>query len=433
MNSELIIKIYASLLLVIFGGVVLHAPLSVWLGTTFTDVAIISKIWKELLLVVAALLAIGIITWKKGWKLLLRDKLVQLIAAFAALHGVVVVGMYQGVAPTLAGLAIDLRYLLFFGLVYVLMQYAPQYRKPIIAVGGIGATIVVVFATAQVFLPADILTHIGYGKDTIAPYMTVDDNDNFIRVNSTLRGPNPLGAYAVIALSVAAAVWARRAAILKQHKKVLLLSVFSICSIVALWVSYSRSALLAAAVALLIIAVVVWGKKISWRWYVGVATIFVAVAALLAVFRHTPFVANVIFHDDQATGAEVTSNDQHAESLRAGVDRLFTSPLGEGVGTAGSASLYTDAPATVESHYFFVSHEVGIIGLLIFVAIYGLVLVRLWYVRHDWLALGVFASGVGLGLLGILLPVWADDTVSLVWWGFAGLVLGGYYGRNARK
>jgi len=42
------------------------------------------------------------------------------------------------------------------------------------------------------------------------------------------------------------------------------------------------------------------------------------------------------------------------------------------------------------------------------------------------LALGVFASGIGLALVGFFLPVWADDTVSIIWWGLAAVVVGGW-------
>jgi hypothetical protein len=51
------------------------------------------------------------------------------------------------------------------------------------------------------------------------------------------------------------------------------------------------------------------------------------------------------------------------------------------------------------------------------------ILARLWGLRKDWLALGVFASGIGLAIVGIFLPVWTDDTVSIIWWGLAAIAL----------
>jgi hypothetical protein len=50
-------------------------------------------------------------------------------------------------------------------------------------------------------------------------------------------------------------------------------------------------------------------------------------------------------------------------------------------------------------------------------------MMRLWRKRSDWLALGVFAGGISLAIIGLLLPVWVDDTVSIIWWGMAAIAL----------
>jgi hypothetical protein len=52
-----------------------------------------------------------------------------------------------------------------------------------------------------------------------------------------------------------------------------------------------------------------------------------------------------------------------------------------------------------------------------------MLVVKLMETANDWLALGVFASGIGLAIVGIFLPVWTDDTVSIIWWGLAALAL----------
>ena len=51
------------------------------------------------------------------------------------------------------------------------------------------------------------------------------------------------------------------------------------------------------------------------------------------------------------------------------------------------------------------------------------VLREAWRRRAQWLALAVFASGVGIAAAGMVLPVWVDDTVSIVWWGLAAMVV----------
>ena len=420
-------SVYAVILLIIFGGIVVHAPLTVWLGTVFPDYSPLIKSWKEILMIPAALLA-GVLVTRQGlWRELSRDWLFRLIVAYALLHIVLAIILPQDTLAQLAGFAIDLRYVLFFGLVYVLIRLAPQWRKQIVYVGAIGAVIVVGFATLQLFLPKDTLSYIGYSKQTIAPYLTVDENPDFIRYSSTLRGPNPLGAYAGIVLGMITALLVRRKLPLERKRVLWATGAITACSLVAVWINYSRSALVAAIVTVLIVLGVTMLRRMSRRAWLVVGVVFVILVGSLAAAWESNFVSNVILHENPTTGAEVSSNDGHVESLIFGVGRLVAQPLGAGIGSTGSASLYDDdeGGVIIENQYLYIAHETGWLGLALFVAIFGLIMVRLWRARDDWLALGVFASGVGMALIGLLLPVWADDTVAIVWWALAATALGG--------
>ena len=420
-------SVYAVILLIIFGGIVVHAPLTVWLGTVFPDYSPLIKSWKEILMIPAALLA-GVLVTRQGlWRELSRDWLFRLIVAYALLHIVLAIILPQDTLAQLAGFAIDLRYMLFFGLVYVLIRLAPQWRKQIVYIGAIGAVVVVGFATLQLFLPKDTLSYIGYSKQTIAPYLTVDENPDFIRYSSTLRGPNPLGAYAGIVLGMITALLVRRKLPLERKKVLWATGAITACSLVAVWINYSRSALVAAIVTVLIVLGVTMLRRMSRRAWLAVGVVFVILAGSLAAAWESNFVSNVILHENPTTGAEVSSNDGHVESLIFGVGRLVAQPLGAGIGSTGSASLYDDdeGGVIIENQYLYIAHETGWLGLALFVAIFGLIMVRLWQARDDWLALGAFASGVGMALIGLLLPVWADDTVAIVWWALAATALGG--------
>ena len=420
-------SVYAVILLIIFGGIVVHAPLTVWLGTVFPDYSPLIKSWKEILMIPAALLA-GVLVTRQGlWRELSRDWLFRLIVAYALLHIVLAIILPQDTLAQLAGFAIDLRYVLFFGLVYVLIRLAPQWRKQIVYVGAIGAVIVVGFATLQLFLPKDTLSYIGYSKQTIAPYLTVDENPDFIRYSSTLRGPNPLGAYAGIVLGMITALLVRRKLPLERKRVLWATGAITACSLVAVWINYSRSALVAAIVTVLIVLGVTMLRRMSRRAWLVVGVVFVILVGSLAAAWESNFVSNVILHENPTTGAEISSNDGHVESLIFGVGRLVAQPLGAGIGSTGSASLYDDdeGGVIIENQYLYIAHETGWLGLALFVAIFGLIMVRLWRARDDWLALGVFASGVGMALIGLLLPVWADDTVAIVWWALAATALGG--------
>lgn len=424
----------AGILLIILGGIVVHAPLTVWLGSLAPSHTLLIKSWKELLMLLATGLAIYLVTKKRLWQELGKDKLFWLIAGYAGLHVFLLPVFWTGWNQSLAGLAIDLRYILYFGLVYTLVRIAPHYRRVFIKVGIIGGLIVGIFALLQVFiLPKDILAHIGYERnETIAPYLTVDENPDYVRINSTLRGPNPLGAYAVIVISLLTSFW------LKGKRKKFTRSTMTtitllVGSLVALWASYSRSALLALVIALSLIFVVTYGRKLRQSQWVVTAAIVGALLGGLFLAKDTSFVSNVLLHENATTGANISSNEGHIDSLQEGVERLIHQPLGGGIGSTGSASLYGNDGLIIENQYLFVAHETGWLGLGLFLGIYTMAVTRLWRKKADYLALGLVASAIGLFIIGLFLPVWVDDTVSLVWWGLAGAILGAYDGKNRSR
>ncbi|HEY8886560.1 MAG TPA: O-antigen ligase family protein [Candidatus Microsaccharimonas sp.] len=415
-------KLFVGILLVIFGGIVLHAPLTVGFSTLFPSAEVLIKSWKEILMLLAGLLMLVILYQKKQWAIL-KSPLILVIAGYGLLHLLLLPIFPQGVTSAIAGLFIDLRYLLFFVLVYAALTLYPAYRRTFIMTFFVGAFVVAAFALLQAFvLPHDVLKYIGYNKTTIAPFLTVDQNPDYIRINSTLRGPNPLGAYAVIVLALLFAFWIRPSG-LKVRRQGMAISVIGIGSAVALWASYSRSALFAAFAALATVVLAMVGRRLPRRFWIIAAIVVVIIAGALVAGRNTNFVANVLLHNNATTGASVDSNAGHVTSLKDGIDAMVHEPLGAGIGSTGSASLYGTQPLIVENQFLFIAHETGWLGLVLFIYITFLVLRELWRKRTDGFALGVFASGIGMVLIGLLLPVWVDDTVAIIWWGLAAIAL----------
>lgn len=408
--------------LLVLAGMVVHAPLTVWLGTLLPQFAVALKFWKEALLFVAIGLVITAAYRRHKLKLLLSDRIIQVILAYLALHLVLIPVQYTGFLPTIAGLMIDLRYVAFFAIVWATVTLFPLTRSLFVKVAAGGALVVTSFALLQVtVLPPDILKYIGYSKSTIMPYLTVDLNHAFIRINSTLRGPNPLGAYAGATLTIVAAYLMTRRNALRERQEIIL-GIIAAGALVGVWVSYSRSAVVAAVIMIAIVVFMTIKKKLYMWWIGGVTAVLIGAGALFATYNSS-FVSNVVLHENPAGGSAQKSNEGHIESLEDGSMRVASQPLGSGIGSTGSASLYGRSGLIVENQYLFVAHEVGWIGLALFVWIFVLVMTRLWKRRQDWLATGVFASGVGLAFIGILLPVWADDTVSLVWWALAAVAV----------
>lgn len=424
MKNAIIERTLLGLLLVIAGGIVIHTPMTLWLGVQWPAYELYFKAWKEVLMGVGLVLLLIVAAQRGKVKELLSDRLMQLSLAYAALHLALLAVFGSEWQSAAAGLLIDLRYVLFFVLVYGLLRLEPGYRRTIINVMLGGAVVVLGFALLQIFvLPKDILAHIGYSKATISPYLTVDENPAYIRINSTLRGPNPLGAYAVTILSVLAAVALRWK--LGGRGKLLVVAGM-VASLIAIWASHSRSSMIAAAVVLGVVALVAASQQVRMRVGILIATATVVTIGLVVALRDTTVVQNVVFHDSPTTGAMVDSNSGHVSSLIDGTRRLVAQPFGAGIGSTGSASLLGDKPTIIENQYLLVAHETGWIGLALFVVLYAEIMRRLWQRRQSALGLGMFASGIGLAIIGLLLPVWTDDTVSIIWWGLAAAGIGGW-------
>lgn len=411
--------ITAWLLLVILGLIVIHAPLTVFIESRWPGIGDVAKAWKELLLLVALVLVCIECTRQTAWRRFANDKLLWIALAYAVLHGVIALAGSTGTMPTIAGLMIDLRYIAYFMAVYVFLQLHPSYRQSFLRVGLVGAVVVIGFAALQQVLPRDFLHYVGYSDATIKPYLTVDENPDFVRHSSTLRGPNPLGAYAVIVLTGVVAV----ARLIQGKRALYIQAALGVGALIALWTSQSRSAWIAAFASVAIVLIVRHWRAFS-RQFAGIAII---AAVLLAVgvyaIRDTNFYHNAILHDNPSTGAAVDSNAGHLSSLTNATAKMLHNPLGSGIGSTGSASLYGDKPFIIENQYLFIAHEAGWLGLALFLLLLGIIMVRLWRARGDWMALGLFASGIGLAIIGLLLPVWVDDTISIVWWGLAAVLL----------
>jgi len=415
-------KVYVGLLLVIFGGIVVHAPLSVGLGVLFPHYDLLIKSWKEILMGLAAIILV-VMLWRRHQFGLLKTPLMIAIGLFALLHLLLLPLFWQGTQASLAGILIDLRYLFYFVLVWAAVSLYPGLRRPFIWVGIAGALLVTVFAVLQVtVLPYDILKYIGYSKDTIEPYLTVDLNRQFIRINSTLRGPNPLGAYAGFVITVLAA-YLVRGKLQKRTWPQVITAVLAAASLVSLWAGYSRSAYLGALMGVVIVLVVAYGRRVPSKVWIGAGVGLVLIVSLLIAFRHSDFVSTVVLHQNLHGGSSVDSNEGHVSSLTDALAADLTHPLGTGVGSTGSASLLTAHPVTIENQYLFDAHEAGWLALVLLVVIYVYLFRQLWRRRADWLSLGVFAGGIGLLVVGLFLPVWVDDTVSIIWWGITAVAM----------
>jgi hypothetical protein len=319
----------------------------------------------------------------------------------------------------------DSRYLLFLGLCLVVAARNDWLQKHWTTLVLVPAAIVVLFGLLQAWvLPYNFLQHFGYGPATIAPYMTVNSNLHYIRVQSTLRGANPLGAYLILALSVIAVQFIRS----RSNRVRLGYGLFGIGTAIVLFFTYSRSAWLGAALSLacLTVAAIKSTRVRRWIWLSVAALLVIAVGLTLALHNNTRF-EDIVLHTSPHT-VPTTSDQGHESALRQGLHDLANDPLGRGPGTAGAASVYNrDGSIRLAENYFIqIGQEIGWLGLALFIIINLLVAVALWRVRADPMALALWASLIGISFVGLLSHVWADDTLCYLWWGLAGIALSPY-------
>jgi putative inorganic carbon (HCO3(-)) transporter len=248
---------------------------------------------------------------------------------------------------------------------------------------------------------------------------------------STLRDPNSLGAYLLIIGSLLAATWLN----LKKKAKPVLFGSYAILLVLCLFFTFSRSGWLSAVITS-ILFVWLWlskGKtkavlqKIN-KTYILVG--FGVVAGLiigLAASWNSYFVQNVIFHADEATILE-DPNELRLRFLNESIQEVLDEPLGTGPGSVGVVSSKNNLSTgrLTENYYLQIAGEVGIIGLLLFVAIALLVLAKLYgtykTLKPDSIiAAALIASFIGISFSGLLNHIWINETVAYVWWGLAGL------------
>ena len=130
----------------------------------------------------------------------------------------------------------------------------------------------------------------------------------------------------------------------------------------------------------------------------------------------------MIVHNNPVSGGSVDSNKGHLSALKHGLRDIKKRPLfGCGPGCAGPASQYSKAGLRIAENYFVqIAQESGLIGLALLLAVFGLVAWQLWQSNNS-AANVLLASFVGIAVASLFAHAWADDTITYVWWGLAGL------------
>lgn len=404
-----------------------HAFLTVW-AASFAGHYTLFRLWKEILLL-ALIPAAVLVLWSVprlrhrleiGW-------LFWAVIFYAILHvllGVLALTKGQVNMTALAdALILNLRFLLIFLLALVFATQSEWFKIHWRQILLWPAAIVVGFGLLQLFvLPADFLRHFGYGPGTILPFGTVDQKLDYVRIQSAMRGANPLGAYLVLVLGAVVVALLRKKLVLGKR---LSAAVFLVAGFLVLWGTYSRSAYLGLFITFLALLGLAIHKMRMRRWLaIGLVATCVIGAGVVAGLRDNDRFQNTFFHSDEHSASQESSNASRASALLNGGQDLLSEPFGRGPGTAGPASVHNDQPSRIsENYYLQIGQEVGWLGFALFIAINYMVVKRLWRRRADPLARTLFVSFFGITLVNLLSHAWTDDTLSLIWWGLAGVAL----------
>ncbi len=403
-----------------------HGFLTVWAAHLFGHYTA-WRLWEEFLLVLLTLAALWLTFERassrreaiKSWPL-------RLMLAYVLLQGLVgVIAFWQHQVNAAAlgqGVIEDVRLPVIFFVAWAAANRGGWLRERWQKLLMWPATLVVVFAVLQyTVLPHNFLSHFGYNASTtIAPIETINHNPHYIRVQSTLRGANELGAYLVIVLSLLGVLFL-------GGKRKLGWAVFGAAALAALYASGSRSAWIGAVVSLGVLAWLHLKTSRARLLFGAAAAACVLVAAGgYVLLKDNASLQNEVLHTQTNSAVKSTSDAGHASALKRGVKDVLNQPFGRGPGTAGPASVHNNHPARLAENYFLqIGQETGWLGLGLFLAVTMLLAKELWCRRSeaDQLSLVLFASLIGLSVTNMLLPAWTDDTLAYIWWGLAGIAL----------
>jgi hypothetical protein len=409
-----------------------HIFLSQWLST-FTGGLEVWKIWKDLLLLGAILLALGLVFIKNSFK----DRLFWLFTGLSGLYFSLHLLIWQFNSEisdkvALLATAYNSRLLGFAILGWGTAIVAKKYLdiKKVFMIVIIISTVVCLFGIIQYSLPKDFMSHFGYSLDRgVKPNFFIDDKPDLPRIMSTLRDPNSLGAYLIVPITVLVGAW------LKRPKLRMLLSGLLLLHGWALFLTFSRSAWLGTLASVCIVLGWVHRKKLKgfarkYSLYVAAAVF----ALLLGVFllKDQYFIQNVVFHADESTKL-TNPNDLRVDFAQKVSNQIVEQPLGHGPGTAGLVSIQTDKVVLTENYFLQIAYEVGIQGLIFLLALMLFLLRLLWLGRHSTYSKILIASFIGLSISSMLLHTWSNEAVAAQWWLLAGLVVGRLNRRNPSR
>ncbi len=397
-----------------------HVFISLSLGTSIGYLDVF-KNWYNLLVPIGLLAAL-VGAPAKDLKALTRKPLILLILLYGLVHTVYLALFSIDQDAELIGYVHNLRFLGVFLIALMVQKYNPnakQITRKIILLTSIA---VATFGLVQYFvLPDDFLEMFGYSAENgTFPVFYIDAKEGFERVHSTIKDPNSLGAFLLLPI----ALQAKRLLASRSRRDAIITSAMVLC----LLLTFSRSSLLGLIFMAASYGALRYGSTLksflsSSRGFLASGLLAVALIGGVLLVNSNDIVRNLVLHEDDVTTLE-SPTDLRLELYTMFTTSLFTNPEGNGVGTAGLASIINDTQGTVltENYFLQIGYEVGLFGLILFIAILGYI-ARLLLAGKEYDS-ALFALG-GVLVASMFLHTLTNPAVSIVLFIYLGLIYGG--------
>lgn len=407
----------------LFAYMPFHIFFSQWLST-FTGGLDGWKIGKDVFTALLTIIAIAtVIISKKYTKLFWW--ILGLTVVYGLLHLILLFATDQPYDTGFLATAYNLRIFCYFIIGYSLALLSANSKlltTRMVRLLIILSTVVCLVGLAQWLLPKDLMTHFGYSIDRgVKPNFFIDDKPDLPRIMSTIRDPNSLGAFLILPIVILLG------ALIKGWKtnRRMLLSGLLLLHTLALFLTFSRSAFLAALLAAAAFLAFSYRNPLirgAKRFAIPLAVGLVLIIGGAFILRDQYVVQNVILHSDESTTL-ADPNELRVALVQKGIDGVIDDPEGHGPGTAGLVSTKLPNGLLTENYYLQIAYEVGLLGLLIFLGLLYFILKTLWASRKNALAIYLLASFAGLAFMNLLLHTWANEAVTAAWFLLTGLSL----------
>jgi len=382
--------------------------------------------WKEILMVIMTLMIIirSFIQKKLPFKILLIDYFILFLFVWALASAFIQsASLTQGIL----GIRFDFEFFFLYWIIRAL-NISQDNLKTILKTLFIVTSIVIILGFVQIFLSCDQMTIFGY-TSYISSWVAskplpcghaVGVSDT-IRMMSTFSGPNQLASYLIVAIMMA---WYSLSKVLRTANAKIWMKyiymVFIALSLTALYLTYSRGAMIALLVAFLCLLVL---QATDTKKTFGYLVFGIVISILI-------FTANIVLSPER-----IDSTKEHFEKPLQGITMIIEKPWGYGIGMAGPVSMRFPADGSKalvsESWYLQIAQEFGVLGGLMFFLLLSYILRYLFQRQSNNTVLDekeflqtILSVYLGLLINNLFLHTWSSDMVtSLIFWSLFGIAV----------